>query len=70
MGDVEVNIAIIITFHGSLEGIDWIDLCDENSCPKGAQGLSTSLAHISVSSHAGNLTSQHHIRGSLDTIDK
>lgn len=58
------------TFHGCLEGVDGVDLGDDDSGAEAAQGLGAALAHIAVPCHHGHLASNHDICGTLDAIDQ
>ena len=59
-----------VTFHGSLEGVDGVDLGDDDPATESAEGLRTALADITVSSDDSNLTSQHDVGGTLNSINK
>merc|ERR1719400_1990483 len=58
------------TLAGGLEGIDGVDLCDDDTTAESLEGGSTALANVSVSGNQGNLACQHDISGSLDSINQ
>ena len=60
----------LVARDGSLEGVDGVDLGDENASTHGVEGLGATLADITETSDNGNLTGNHDISGSLDTIDE
>ena len=60
----------LVTGHGGLESVDGVDFGDNDSGTVGSEGLGTSLSDITETSDDGDLTGQHDIGGSLDTINK
>lgn len=58
------------TLHGSLQGVDGVDLCDDDAGAEPTQSLDAAFTHITITSHHGNFTSDHHIGGSLDAVDQ
>lgn len=60
----------LVTGHGSLQGVDGVDLSDENSRTVRSQGFGTALSDITETGDNGNLTGQHDVGGSLDTVDE
>lgn len=58
------------TGHGSLESVDGVDLGDDDTGTVGSEGLGTSLSDISVTSDDGDLTGEHDVGGTLDTVDE
>ena len=50
----------IYTFHGSLEGIDGVHLCNQHTSPEGSKALATALTHISIASHQAHLEGMSH----------
>ena len=60
----------LVTGHGSLEGVDGIDLGNDDSGTVRSEGLGTTLSDISETGNDSNLTGKHDIGGSLDTIDE
>lgn len=60
----------LVTLDGSLEGVDGVDLSDNDTGTHGVESLGTTLADITVTSDDSDLTSDHDIGGTLDTIDK
>ena len=76
-GDVDVGFldsffhsGDFITFHGSLESVDGIDFGNQDTGTESTEGSSTTLTDITVTSDNGNLTGDHDISGTLDTINK
>lgn len=60
----------LVALDGSLEGVDGVDLGDQDAGTHAAESIGTALADITVTSDNGNLTSDHDIGGALDTIDE
>jgi hypothetical protein len=60
----------LVSRNSGLEGIDGIDLSDENASTHGMKCLSTALADITESSDDSNLSGNHDIGSTLDTINK
>eukprot|EP00128_Syssomonas_multiformis_P016851 Colp12_sorted_trinity150504_noHs@2414 len=58
----------LVTLHGSLESVNGVDLGNDNTGTEAAEGSSATLADITVTSNEGDLTSDHDIGGTLDTI--
>ena len=57
-------------FHCSLESVDRIDLCDNDSAAESFQGLGGTFSNITVTSNNGAFTRQHDVSSSLDTVNK
>jgi len=60
----------LVTSHSGLESVDRIDLGNENSASVGLERLGASLSNVSETSDDGDLSGEHDIGGSLDTIDE
>ena len=60
----------LVTLHSGLKGVDGVNLGNQDAGSHSGQGLSASLADISITSNDGSLTSNHHISGTLDTVQK
>jgi len=60
----------LVSLHASLESIDGVNLSDEDTGSHLLESLGASLTDISVSSDNGDLSGNHDIGGSLDTIDE
>lgn len=60
----------LVTLDSSLEGVDGVDLGDENASTHGVKGLGTTLTDITVTGDDTDLTSDHDIGGTLDTVDE
>src|SRR5205823_5433347 len=58
------------TFHARLQGTDGVDLGDEHRGPGTAEGLGAALADFAVTADDGFLAADHHIGGTLDTVDQ
>jgi len=58
------------TRHGSLKSVDGVNLGDENDSTHRVKSLSTALADITETSNDGNLSGNHDISGTLDTVDQ
>lgn len=65
-----VHCGHLITGHGSLQGVDGVDLSDENSRTIRSQRFGTTLSDITETGDNGDLTGQHDVGGSLDTVDE
>lgn len=62
--------SLALTFHGCLQGIDGINLSDDDSGSKAPQGLGTAFAHIPITCHHSYFASNHDICSTLDAIDE
>lgn len=54
----------------SLQGVDGVDLGDNDTGTHGVESLGTTLTDITVSGNDSDLTSDHDIGGTLDTVDE
>lgn len=59
-----------ITFHGSLQSVDRIHLCDDDASAESPESLSATFAHITVASNYSYFACQHHVCGTLDAINQ
>lgn len=62
-GDLEAG-------DGSLEGVDGIDLSNDDAGTHGVESLGATLTDVTETGDNGDLASNHDIGGTLDTIDK
>lgn len=60
----------LVTGHGSLEGVDGIDLSDDDAGTHAGEGHGAALADITETGDDSNLASNHDIGGALDTVDE
>ena len=60
----------LVAGNSGLESVDGIDLSDEDSGTHAVEGLGATLSDITETSDDGNLTSNHDIGGTFDTIDE
>lgn len=60
----------LVTSHGGLEGVDGINLGNNDTGTHAVQGHGTALADITETGHNGDLASNHDIGSALDTINK
>lgn len=60
----------LVALDGSLEGVDGVDLGDQDAGTHAAESIGTALADITVTGDNGNLTGDHDIGSALDTIDE
>lgn len=60
----------LVAGDGSLEGVDGVDLSNEDASTHGVKSLGATLTDITETSDNGNLTGNHDIGGTLDTVDK
>lgn len=58
------------TLHGGLQGVDGVDLCDDDASSEPTQSLDAAFANVTVARHHGNFTGNHHVGGSLDAVDQ
>lgn len=64
------NVTSSLTLHGCLQGIYGVNLCDDDASSEPSQSLDAAFAHVAVAGHHGHFTRDHHVRGSLDTVDQ
>ena len=60
----------LVAGDGSLEGVDGVDLSNEDASTHGVESLGATLTDITETSDNGNLTGNHDIGGTLDTVDE
>lgn len=60
----------LVARNSSLKGIDRVNLGDNDARTHPMKSHSTALSNVTVTSDNGNLTSNHHICSTLDTIDE
>lgn len=60
----------LVTGNSSLESVDRVDLGDEDTSTHAVKSHSTTLSDITEASNDGNLTGDHDIGGTLDTVDQ
>lgn len=60
----------LVALDGGLQGVDGVDLSDKDAGTHGVQGVGATLADVTVTSNDGDLTSDHDIGGTLDTVDE
>jgi len=60
----------LVSRDGGLESVDGVDLGNENAGTHAAESIGTALANITETSNDGDLTSDHDIGGTLDTVDE
>jgi len=59
-----------VTSHRSLKSVDRVDLGDNDTGTVRSERLGTALSDVTVSSDDGNLSSEHDVGGTLDSIDQ
>merc|ERR1712133_129624 len=69
-GDSVVHGGDLVALAGGLESVDGVNLCNDDATAESSERSSASLADISVSGNKCNLSCQHDICGSLDSINK
>ena len=57
-------------FHGGLEGVDGVDLSDDDASTEALEGEGRAFAHIAVAADAGDLAGDHGIGGALQAVGK
>lgn len=60
----------LVTGHSGLEGVDRIDLGDDDSGTVRSEGLGTTLTNITEAGNDSDLTGKHNVGGSLDTVNE
>lgn len=60
----------LVTLNSSLEGVDGVNFSDENAGTHAVQGLSATLSDITVAGNNGDLSSDHDIGSTLDTVNE
>jgi hypothetical protein len=60
----------LVAGDSGLEGVDWVDLGDEDTGTHAGKSHNAALTNITETSDDGGLTSNHDIGGTLDTVDK
>ena len=60
----------LVTGHGSLEGVDGVNLSDDDAGTHAVEGHGAALTDITETSNDGNLASNHDIGGTLDTVNE
>jgi hypothetical protein len=60
----------LVARNGGLEGVDGIDLSDNDAGTHAVESLGTALANVTETSNNGDLAGNHDIGGALDTIDE
>lgn len=58
------------TGNGGLEGVDRVDLSNDDTGAEGAESISTTLSNVAVTSNDDGLSSNHDISGTLDTVEE
>src|SRR5581483_958168 len=76
-GDVDIAAAEglldggnLVTFHRRLEGVDGIDLGDDDARTLTAKRLRTALAHVAVADDHGNLAGDHDVERAVEAVDQ
>jgi len=57
-----------VAFHGGLEGVDRVNLGDDDTGAEGTEGLGAALADVTVSGNNADLTGDHDVGGTLDAV--
>ena len=60
----------LVAGDGGLEGVDGVDLGDDDAGTHAAESIGTALADITVTSDDGDLAGNHDIGGTLDAVDE
>ena len=60
----------LVALDGSLEGVDGVNLGDQDAGTHAVQGGGAALANVTVAGNDGDLTGDHHVGGTLDTVDQ
>ncbi|GIX50471.1 MAG: hypothetical protein KatS3mg132_665 [Limisphaera sp.] len=74
-GDVDVGLAQGVldgrhleAFHRGLEGVDGVDLGDDDPRAEAAQAVGAALADVAVAADDGGLAGDHHAQGALEAV--
>lgn len=60
----------LVAFHSRLQGVDGVHFRHDDASTKVAESGRAAFANITIAAHTGRLASNHHIGGTLDSIDK
>ena len=60
----------LVAFHRRLQGVDGVDLGDDDARAVVAQRLRRALAHVAVAADDRDLAGNHHVGGALDAVDQ
>lgn len=60
----------LVAGDGGLEGVDRVDLSNDDTSTHGVQGLCATLTDITVTGNDSDFTSDHDIGSTLDTVDE
>ena len=60
----------LVTLDGGLESVDGVDLSNEDTSTHGVQGLGATLTDITVTGNDTDLTGDHDIGSTLDTVNE
>merc|ERR1712093_299391 len=65
-----LNADHLVASHAGLEGADGVDLSHDDASTLALEGLSGTLADVTVAEHAGDLAGEHHVGGAHDGVDE
>ena len=60
----------LVALDSGLEGVDGVDLSNEDASTHGVQGLGTTLTDVTETGNDSDLTGNHDIGSTLDTVDE
>ena len=60
----------LVTGHSGLEGVDRVDLGNDDSGTVRSEGLGTTLTNVTEAGNNSDLTGKHNVGGSLDTVNE
>lgn len=60
----------LVALNSSLEGVDRVNLSDKDAGTHGAEGVRATLADVTVTGNNGDLTGDHNVGGTLDTVNE
>ena len=60
----------LVALDGSLEGVDRINLGDKDASTHAAEGVGATLANVTVTGNDTNLTGNHNVGSTLDTVNE
>lgn len=59
-----------LTLHGGLQGVDGVNLRDDDASAEPTQSLNAAFTHVTVAGDHGHFPGDHDVGGSLDAVDQ
>ena len=70
VADDIVDCRDLVSLHRGLQGVDRVDLGDDDTATLTLERLRATLAHVAVAGHDGHLAGEHHVGGAADRVDQ